>query len=103
VARMREYTTNPQRQPLRCTRRVVASPWHEPSPPLVAGLLFVLTGPSLSLARWMLYGFAASRVLHFLAYASAQVHEVRATFWTIGSVILMAMCVIVLRAAWAAA
>lgn len=70
---------------------------------LVIGLLFVLTGPSLALARWLLYGFVAARVLHFLAYASAQIHEIRATFWTVGSLILVAMCVVVLHAGWVAA
>jgi len=30
-----------------------------------------------------------SRVLHFVAYLTAQTHDVRATFWTIGSVILI--------------
>jgi glutathione S-transferase len=69
----------------------------------IIGLLFVMTGPTLALAQWLFYGYAVSRVLHFLAYASAQVHDIRATFWTIGSVILIAMCVMVLQAAWAAA
>jgi len=69
----------------------------------IVGLLFVMTGPSLLLAQWLLYGYVASRVLHFLAYATAQVHDIRATFWTIGSVILIAMCVMVLQAGWAAA
>ena len=35
---------------------------------LVAGLLFVLTNPSLALARWLLYGYVVSRLLHFVAY-----------------------------------
>lgn len=69
---------------------------------LLIGLLFVLTGPSLVVAQWLLYGYAISRVLHFLAYASSQIHEIRATFWTIGSVILIAMCVMVLQAGWVA-
>jgi len=67
------------------------------------GLLFVMTGPSLVLAQWLFYGYVVSRVLHFLAYATAQVHDIRATFWTIGSVILIVMCVLVLRAGWALA
>src|SRR5580693_2307524 len=32
---------------------------------LVAGILFVLTDPSLLLARWLLYGYVVSRLLHF--------------------------------------
>lgn len=55
---------------------------------LVAGLLFVLTGPSLSLARWLLYGYVISRLLHFAAYFTARTHDTRATLWTAGSLIL---------------
>ncbi len=56
---------------------------------LVAGLLFVMTDPSLPLARWLLYGYVVSRLLHFAAYFTAQTHDTRATFWTIGSLILI--------------
>jgi glutathione S-transferase len=56
---------------------------------LVAGFLFVLAEPSLLLARVLLYGYVASRLLHFWAYLTAKDHEVRATFWTIGSLILV--------------
>src|SRR5215472_15097032 len=31
---------------------------------LVAGLLFVMTGPSLGLSRWLLYGYVATRLAH---------------------------------------
>jgi glutathione S-transferase len=58
---------------------------------LVAGYLYVLTEPSLLLARLLLYGYVASRLLHFAAYASARTHDTRATLWTIGSVILIFM------------
>jgi len=58
---------------------------------LVAGLLYVTTEPDLVLAQWLFYGYVVSRLLHFLAYLSAQIHEVRATLWTIGSVILIYM------------
>lgn len=58
---------------------------------LVSGFLFILTAPSLQLARWLLYGYVVSRLLHFAAYLSAQDHEVRATFWTVGSLILIFM------------
>jgi glutathione S-transferase len=64
----------------------------------IIGLLFVLTAPSLGLAQWLLWSYVASRLLHFLAYASAQVHEIRASLWTIGSLILIAMCGLVLQA-----
>jgi glutathione S-transferase len=58
---------------------------------LVAGFLFVLTEPSLLLARVLLYGYVVSRFLHFAAYFTAQTHEVRATFWTVGSLIIIVM------------
>jgi uncharacterized MAPEG superfamily protein len=56
---------------------------------LVAGFLFVLTQPPLWLAQVLLYGYVASRVLHFWAYFTARSHETRATFWTIGSLIVI--------------
>jgi glutathione S-transferase len=68
---------------------------------LVAGLLFVLTEPSLLLARWLLYGYVVSRLLHFAAYFTARSHETRATLWTVGSVILIFMTCRALLAAFA--
>jgi glutathione S-transferase len=56
---------------------------------LVAGLLFVLTAPSLALTQWLLYGYVVSRLLHFAAYFTAQTHDMRATLWTVGSLILI--------------
>jgi len=58
---------------------------------LIAGFLFILTDPSLLLARVLLYGYVASRLLHFAAYFTAQTHETRATLWTVGSLILIFM------------
>jgi len=58
---------------------------------LAAGFLWVLTGPDLGLAQWLLYGYVVSRLLHFTAYFTAQIHEVRATLWTVGSVIIIYM------------
>jgi glutathione S-transferase len=58
---------------------------------LVAGLLFVLTGPSLLATQLLLYGYVVSRLLHFAAYFTAQTHDMRATFWTAGSLILIYM------------
>ena len=58
---------------------------------LVAGLLYVLTEPSLLLAQVLLYGYVASRLLHFAAYLTAQTHDMRATLWTVGSLILIFM------------
>ena len=56
---------------------------------LVAGLLFVFTDPSLLWARLLLFGYVVSRLLHFAAYFTAQTHDMRATLWTIGSLILI--------------
>jgi glutathione S-transferase len=58
---------------------------------LVAGFLFVLTEPSLMVARLLLYGYVVSRLLHFAAYFTARTHDTRATFWTVGSLILIFM------------
>src|SRR5205807_34515 len=56
---------------------------------LAAGLLFVLTEPSLLLTRWLLYGYVVSRFAHFAAYFTAQTHDTRAALWTVGSLILI--------------
>ena len=56
---------------------------------LAAGLLYVLTDPSLWLARSLFYGFVATRLLHFAAYFTAQTHDLRATLWTPGSLIVI--------------
>ncbi len=58
---------------------------------LVSAFLFVLTDPSLLLARVLLYGYVVSRLVHFAAYLTAQTHDMRATLWTIGSLILIYM------------
>ncbi|MEH2475976.1 glutathione S-transferase [Nitrobacteraceae bacterium AZCC 2161] len=60
---------------------------------LVAGLLYVLTQPSLRLAQWLFYGYVISRLLHFVAYLTGQIHEIRATLWTVGSFILIFMSI----------
>lgn len=60
---------------------------------LVSGFLFVLTEPPLFLASVVLYGYVVSRLLHFAAYLTMQIHDVRATLWTIGSLILIFMTV----------
>ena len=56
---------------------------------LVAGLLFVLTEPSLLLAQILLYAYVVTRILHFAAYLSARTHDMRAMLWTPGSLILI--------------
>ncbi len=58
---------------------------------LLAGLLYVVTGPALLTAQILFYGYVLSRLLHFAAYVSAQSHDLRATLWTVGSLILIYM------------
>ena len=58
---------------------------------LVIGLVFVLVDPGLTIAMLVFFGYAASRLLHFAAYLTARSHELRATCWTIGVLILMGM------------
>lgn len=63
-----------------------------------AGLVFVAAAPPLWLAQVLMYGFVAARAAHAVAYGTAQSHEVRATFYTVGSLIVMAMAVYALVA-----
>jgi uncharacterized MAPEG superfamily protein len=63
---------------------------------LAVGLLFVAINPPLVAAQWLMYGFVAARLAHTIAYSTAQSHEVRATFYTVGSLIVIAMAVSVL-------
>lgn len=58
---------------------------------LAAGFLFVLSEPSLLLARVLLFGYVATRLLHFLAYLTARTHDTRAMLWTPGSLIILYM------------
>lgn len=68
---------------------------------LAAGLLFVLTQPSLTLARWLFYGYVATRLAHFVAYLTSRTHDVRAMLWTPGSLVLMYMAAATLFSALA--
>jgi len=65
---------------------------------LAAGLLFVAVEPSLLLAQLLMYGFVLARLCHAVAYATKQTHEIRATFYTIGSLIVAYMAIHVLVA-----
>lgn len=67
---------------------------------LVAGFLFILTEPSLLVARVLLFGFVASRLLHFVAYLTARTHDTRAKLWTIGSLALVYLAARTLLAAF---
>ncbi|MDJ0826682.1 MAG: MAPEG family protein [Rhodobacter sp.] len=59
----------------------------------VAGLLFVLTGPPVWAAVLLLLGFVAARAGHAWAYGTAQSHETRATFYSVGSLIVILLAV----------
>ena len=65
---------------------------------LACGLLFVASGPSLLLANIFMYSFVGASLIHTLAYATKQSHEVRATLYTIGSIVVIVMAVYVLAA-----
>jgi glutathione S-transferase len=67
---------------------------------LAGGFLYVLTEPPLLLARLLMYGYVVSRLLHFAAYFTAQTHDMRATLWTVGSLILVFMTCRALLAAF---
>lgn len=63
---------------------------------LVVGLLFVAVDPALWTAQSLMYGFVLVRFTHFAVYATKQTHEIRATFYTIGSLIVVYMAVHIL-------
>ena len=63
---------------------------------LAAGFLFVLTDPAPWLAQSLFYGYVLTRLLHFWAYATAQIHDIRATFWTLGVLMVIYMALAVL-------
>ena len=51
----------------------------------------MFTDPSLGMAQLLFYGYVVTRLLHFLAYFTAQTHDVRAALWTPGSLIIIYM------------
>ena len=66
---------------------------------LVVGLLFVIARPPLWAAQLALYGYVVTRLLHFAAYMTAQLHDVRAAMWTPGALSILSMAVYVLGSA----
>jgi uncharacterized MAPEG superfamily protein len=58
---------------------------------LAAGFLFVLVDPPLLLAQILIWTYVASRAVHFVAYMTAQIHDVRAFCWTWSSVSVIVM------------
>jgi len=63
---------------------------------LAAGFLFVLVGPPLLLAKILIWTYVGARAAHFVAYSTAQLHDVRATLWTFSSLPVIIMAVYVL-------
>lgn len=49
---------------------------------LAAGFLFVLVDPPLLLAQILIWTYVGARAAHFIAYSTAQLHDVRAFCWT---------------------
>ena len=60
---------------------------------LAAGFLFVIADPPLLLAQILIWTYVASWAAHFVAYVTAQLHDVRAFCWTWGSLSVIAMTV----------
>lgn len=66
---------------------------------LAGGFLYVLTDPALIQAQIVLYGYVVTRLMHLWAYASARTHDLRATFWTLGQILMLWMLGAVVLAA----
>ena len=66
---------------------------------LAAGFLFVLAGPPVLFAQIVIWSYVAARAAHFIAYATAQVHDIRATCWTFSSLAVIVMAGYVLAQA----
>lgn len=58
---------------------------------LAAGFLFVLAGPPLLLAQILIWTYVGARAAHFIAYTTAQVHDIRAFCWTWSSLSVIVM------------
>lgn len=57
----------------------------------IAGLLYVATSPPLLLAQILFYGYVITRLMHFVAYLTGQIHDIRAALWTPGSLAILFM------------
>ncbi len=58
---------------------------------LVVGFLFTLTQPALWVTQILMYGYVTSRLLHAYALGTAKTHDLRAVFFSIGSLIVIGM------------
>jgi len=63
---------------------------------LAAGFLFVLVGPPVLLAKVLIWTYVGARAAHFIAYSTAQLHDIRATLWTFSSIVVIVMAAYVL-------
>jgi glutathione S-transferase len=81
------------------SRRMHLNDMENIPPFLVAGLLFVAVEPAYPLAVLLMAVFVGARLVHTLVYATAQRHEVRATPYTIGSLVVIFMALYTLGAA----
>ncbi len=66
---------------------------------LAAGLVFVAVDPPYWIAVLLFAAFTLARLAHTWAYATAQNHEIRATFFSVGSIVVILMALWVLLAA----
>lgn len=67
---------------------------------LVAGFLFVISGPPLLLAQILIWTYVAARAAHFVAYMTEQIHDIRAFCWTWSSLSVIVMAVYTLVTAF---
>ena len=58
---------------------------------LAAGLLLVLADPPVLPAQILIWTYVAARAAHFIAYLTAQLHDVRALCWSFSSLPVIAM------------
>jgi glutathione S-transferase len=58
---------------------------------LAVGLIYVCTAPGVVTAASLFSVYVLSRLAHFYVVLSARSHELRATCWTVGSVIIYFM------------
>lgn len=66
---------------------------------LAIGLVFVTAAPPAWIATLLFAAFVLARLAHTWAYATAKNHEVRASFFSIGSIVVIVMALWVLLAA----
>ena len=71
-------------------------------PSVAAGLIFVAAGPGWGFAVALFTLFVLARIAHTIAYMTARRHEVRATFFSVGSIVVVVMALYALIAALAA-